>query len=933
MDFAVRLNQALRKHLPSKTSESLPPLPESSPVPKDSTLLAQPGHEVLGASLDSAASLPERAPLLQMQMLTASARRADTGARQQSFQELSLASNSVFIKREALLEKISHMKSLFQRAVCSSGLPPILVDEGPVLSEHAVRSEHARSTQSTQDSREDAIASSLANLQIQTARSEECTATKSKIEDSTRVARILKLELNSGSEHIGLTEEKVQTRAVEEPGAQIENHAGEHGAREGGSSAERSAERPKGASGAGDNSDRTKVNRRIQRKTGKHTENAHANATSGREAPKGRDGKRRRTNKSLGMFKYTEEQIATLERSYNSLDLRNKDCWNPEQCRKLTCRNKLYSWPEAEALVVPYLNRYLCCISFEPGLNKYGVKEFDRLYCTVRLNMMSAQDLRTVFMPYKILVEKFVSDSKTDARNSAREGEKTDDKTTVKLYSIMDVWYHSSYRNQYTRKVFNPFPRDHPQACDPSELNTYVGWRWTLDECETYWNDEACRAAVYYWLDHGLNIIAGGDKQQYDHLIRYFALKIQRPWNKVKLMPIIYGPQGSFKNFFLEFVSRIMAPYYKTIENPKDILDRFNGSSLKDLFIVCLDEFYLKDRSLLAMLNVLITERDVRSEEKYKPVTRTFSFIDLMAITNDVEQLRIFTSIKDRRFMFLDSNPILAQQRDLADETINIFKKFLDWPSDGVLKALFYYFSVICDIEGYNTAENPPISSLHEAIREQSIDPLTSWWQTCLYRGYTVLAEDLLDNNPERLQYLARTGGRVRDESGQFISLWVEELPKIQLYDCYRKHVKQSVLKHKMFWHKLRELCEIVTMYSRQTVSGKTISYPLIHRFQRKDGKKVKYTYVILPTLEEARKMYTERTGIEIEDHGTNAEQMQRVDNAEEIANDRNEPPTPIVEAMDWNPLNEFESQLETENYEYATMMIGSPWNEKKELE
>ena len=75
------------------------------------------------------------------------------------------------------------------------------------------------------------------------------------------------------------------------------------------------------------------------------------------------------------------------------------------------------------------------------------------------------------------------------------------------------------------------------------------------------------------WLDHARKIYADNA----DHIIKYFAHRVQRPHEKINHALVLGGTQGIGKDTMLEPVKRAVGPWNFQEVSPQHMLGRFNG--------------------------------------------------------------------------------------------------------------------------------------------------------------------------------------------------------------------------------------------------------------------------------------------------------------------------------------------------------------------
>jgi hypothetical protein len=99
-------------------------------------------------------------------------------------------------------------------------------------------------------------------------------------------------------------------------------------------------------------------------------------------------------------------------------------------------------------------------------------------------------------------------------------------------------------------------------------LRTVEGWSRRRDDAQ-----RQAAGAAGPWIDHVQRVYP----DDADHLIRYFAHRVQRPEEKINHALVLGGPQGIGKDSILDPVKDGVGPWNFAEVSPQHLLGRFNG--------------------------------------------------------------------------------------------------------------------------------------------------------------------------------------------------------------------------------------------------------------------------------------------------------------------------------------------------------------------
>lgn len=154
------------------------------------------------------------------------------------------------------------------------------------------------------------------------------------------------------------------------------------------------------------------------------------------------------------------------------------------------------------------------------------------------------------------------------------------------------------------------------------------------------------------FFDHIRNIICNGNQQATDYFINLLALKVQRPWQRWHIAPVLIGDQGTGKTSFVKKFGEVLGTYFKCSSFSK-VATGFNYSIHDKLLILC-DEETSQDAKvkLTEVIKDRITNDEWDFEEKYLPTVSKRVYMDFIIASNNRNPVKVEPN--DRRFFVLE---------------------------------------------------------------------------------------------------------------------------------------------------------------------------------------------------------------------------------------------------------------------------------------
>lgn len=225
----------------------------------------------------------------------------------------------------------------------------------------------------------------------------------------------------------------------------------------------------------------------------------------------------------------------------------------------------------------------------------------------------------------------------------------------------------------------------------------------------------ASNASAAPWLDHLRRIYPG----EAEHLIKWFAHRIQRPGEKINHALVLGGNQGIGKDTILEPVRRGVGPWNWADIDPKKLTGQFNPfvesvvlriNEARDLGD--LDRFAFYDHSktyIAAPPDVL------RCNDKHAKEYPVFNVMGVILTTNHKTN-GIYLPLDDRRHYVAWSE---ARKEDFDDA---YWQMLWGWMDNGGAEAVVGYLQSV-NLTGFNSKAPPPKTDAFYAIVQANANP------------------------------------------------------------------------------------------------------------------------------------------------------------------------------------------------------------------
>ncbi len=433
---------------------------------------------------------------------------------------------------------------------------------------------------------------------------------------------------------------------------------------------------------------------------------------------------------------------------------------------------------------------------------------FDPILKRRRFDRLTTKDLQTLYLNRLIKV-----------------GE--DEKNRPIWKTAADVWLRHKDRRQYIHGV----------AFDPTSTHARFG-------VLNLWEGYAVKPKPGNWSllrDHIFNVICAGDPVRNDYLTGWMARMFQQPAEQGEVAVVMKGAEGTGKGTVAKALKRIVGHHSLAVANAKHLVGNFNAHLRDCIFLFADEAFFAGDRAHIGVLKSLVTEPTLTVEAKFANSVETPNMLHIMMASN--EDWVVPASIESRRFFVLDvDDDVKGNHAYFAD----IWKQMDAGGYEAMLHDLLHL-----DLAGFNVRSVPTTEGLQRQ-RKLSLPTTEAWWLDCLERGYV---------------FRSRLG--LESEFGTWHSKISMELLFASYLEFAKCHHERRVLSRESLGRFLVTL-DAVGQRWRNAVVGEAIT----DVEDPYGGSTRKATLVRAPdratgyhlgNLDQARKSFTEKTGLRVD--------------------------------------------------------------------
>lgn len=209
----------------------------------------------------------------------------------------------------------------------------------------------------------------------------------------------------------------------------------------------------------------------------------------------------------------------------------------------------------------------------------------------------------------------------------------TDAKGNAKYAKLGAWWLEHPQRREYLSLRLMP---GRPAECD-GYLNLWQGFG--VQEKPGEW--PLMRA-------HILNVIAAGNEDHADYILRWMAWAVQHPDEPAEVALVLCGGKGTGKGFFGRALCRLFGQHSLQIGHPSHLTGKFNAHLRSCLLLFCDEASSPDDKAGESVLKTLVTEEAVTVERKGVDAAAAKNRLKIVMASN--YDWVVPTSLDERRF-------------------------------------------------------------------------------------------------------------------------------------------------------------------------------------------------------------------------------------------------------------------------------------------
>ena len=303
-------------------------------------------------------------------------------------------------------------------------------------------------------------------------------------------------------------------------------------------------------------------------------------------------------------------------------------------------------------------------------------------------------------------------------------------------------WLSHRDRQQYRGVLFKP------------------GAPGVVNECLNLWQGWGVEAIAGDWgliRKHVYKVVAGGNKEFGDYVVRWIAWAIQHPDRHAEAALVLIGLKGVGKGTLVRCLRRIFGVHAFQVTSQEEVIGKFNAH-LQDCVLFIADEAYWGgDKRCVGRLQGMITEGTLPLERKGIDMVQVPNYLHVMMLA---EPGWVIPAGKyERRYAALAVAPVKRGDK----EYFRALHKQID---EGGVEAMFYDLRRM-DLGDWHPRDIPEELLSNPALQKQQVlnlPPLEQWFVLLLHDGVlpgalsgklnTAFTKALLDDARERVPRL-----------------------------------------------------------------------------------------------------------------------------------------------------------------------------------
>jgi hypothetical protein len=281
-----------------------------------------------------------------------------------------------------------------------------------------------------------------------------------------------------------------------------------------------------------------------------------------------------------------------------------------------------------------------------------------------------------------------------------------------------------------------------------------------VNDCLNLWRGWGCEPREGDWSlirNHIETVLASGNAEFSEYLIRWIAWSIQNPDKQAEVAVVLIGAKGSGKGTLIRLLERIFGQHCFQVSSREEVIGKFNGH-LQDCILFIADEAYWGgDKRCVGRLQAMITEPKLTIERKG---IDAFEVRNLLHITMLAEPGWVIPAGRyERRYAAFAVSTVNRGKREY-------FRALHDQIQNGGAEAMFHDLRAV-DLEGWHPREVPEALLTNPTLQKQqsyNLPPLEQWYVGLLHSGrlphakektpYVAMTRALVENAKQRVPRL-----------------------------------------------------------------------------------------------------------------------------------------------------------------------------------